>query len=299
MDCAAVLDCLNDISPIPHKYRICKELKKKANLGPEIKTCWEKVLAYGTSEEQLDTFDFDLIPKLSGKRKRGVHHESPESVPSVALPDSPPHSPVSVSSNSSLSTSSPVSQSSPLLSEVRRPDWKRNTESLNKPIDLNPVRLPGISSFSPTINEFEFSKSYQLNSSESVPFLNTPPANSCTCIHKGEEPRLSYKKYLTISSPPACLACNNKPKTTPSYEYIKSEFEKCQQALSTLAEMGYQLTPFINGRWEKTPISEWRIVPTSQLVEDSPNNYPSKRFRNSSLSSNNSFDSLILAAGIV
>ncbi|KAJ3271631.1 hypothetical protein HDV01_006501 [Terramyces sp. JEL0728] len=299
MDCAAVLDCLEGISPTPHKYRICKELKKKASLGPEIRTCWENVLAHGTSEEQLDTFDFELIQKLSVKRKRKDElRESPILAASGSFPQSPPSSDTDVAGNSD-STYSPKSRNSPMLND-RRPDWKSNAESLNKPIDTKTVKLPGISSFSSTINDFEFSKSYQLNSSESVPFLNTPTASSCTCIHKGNEPRLPYSKYLTISSPPACTLCSKIPDPNPnSYEYIKSEFDKCQRALSTLAELGYQLTPFLNGRWEKAPISEWRIVPTSQLADEPELYLPGKRFKNTSLSSTNSFDSLILAAGIV
>ncbi|KAJ3253978.1 hypothetical protein HK103_007582 [Boothiomyces macroporosus] len=288
MDCAAVLDCLTDISPIPHKYRICKELKKKASLGPEIRTCWEKVLAFGTSEEQLDSFDFDQIPKISAKRKRSESHLS-----KTVVPQSPPHSPSSAVSDSTASSPQTLASS---VNDIRHTDWKRNTESLNKPMGIKPVRLPGIASFSPIIDEFEYCRSYQLNSSESVPLWNTPPGSSCACIYKGDVPRLSFKQYLNLSSPPECNVCSKPPKSSPSYEYIKSEFEKCQAALSSLAEMGYKLTPFINGRWEKSIISEWRIVPISQLQEET---YPTKRLKKTSLSSNNSFDSLILAAGIL
>ncbi|KAI8894027.1 hypothetical protein BC833DRAFT_252280 [Globomyces pollinis-pini] len=44
MDCASVLECLYGLYPLPHKYRICKELKQKAGVGKECRQLWSDVL---------------------------------------------------------------------------------------------------------------------------------------------------------------------------------------------------------------------------------------------------------------
>lgn len=146
MDCAAVLEELKDLSPIPHKYRICKELKSRATKEFTCKDLWEQVLKKGKSEQRIDQFDFDLLPNPK-KTKETISMRS------------------------------------------------------NKPID--------------------FQKS------------DVVPINSAVA----------------------------------SRSDVQLEFIKCQNSIRALADLGYELTPLIHGKWGKSSITKWRIVPTQDISE--------------------------------
>ena len=39
--------------PLPHKYKICKDLKQKAGLGPDCKSLWQKVIDHAAKSAAI------------------------------------------------------------------------------------------------------------------------------------------------------------------------------------------------------------------------------------------------------
>jgi hypothetical protein len=72
---------------------------------------------------------------------------------------------------------------------------------------------------------------------------------------------------------------------------VQSEFLKCQDAMTSLAELGYQLIPFVGGEWKRGQITEWRIVPSHALWEEYKQHERRRRSK--------SLEHLLLAASTV
>ena len=49
---------------------------------------------------------------------------------------------------------------------------------------------------------------------------------------------------------------------------VEGELKKCREAMTNLANRGYQLSPLIDGVWRHETISEWRILPKNSDQED-------------------------------
>ena len=49
---------------------------------------------------------------------------------------------------------------------------------------------------------------------------------------------------------------------------VEGEIKKCREAMTNLANRGYQLSPFIDGVWRHETITEWRILPGSCVNGD-------------------------------
>jgi hypothetical protein len=118
-----------------------------------------------------------------------------------------------------------------------------------------------------------------------------------------------YRDYLNLSSPNACQSIDLQPPlllrsdTVNNHaEYnnyskldpvdIQQEFLKCQNSMKSLADLGYQLTPLINGRWCTNQITEWRIVRSDALSE----NVDPRDIQEENRCRSNSFENLLLAA---
>lgn len=200
MDCYQVLYELRDFKMIPHKYRLCKDIKAYARSTMELRKLWNHVLLYCETEQQVETFLFDTV----------------------------------------------------------------DLDSL-EPIDPNQLLE-------------------QVDSFESMPL----------CIPY-LEPDVKQKKVDAV------------------YNKIETEFLKCQKAMTSLAKMGYQLTPFVDGEWKKGIITEWRIVPSTELVleyeeqereairlEQEAIRLEQERLQNADKRSrSNSFENLLLAASTI
>ncbi|KAJ2997497.1 hypothetical protein HDV02_005458 [Globomyces sp. JEL0801] len=358
MDCASVLECLYGLYPLPHKYRICKELKQKAGVGKECRQLWSDVLKHGTFEDQIDQFNYDALPKLVEKpRKKSIGQDSDPGDGDDTLSDIP----------SKRRTSEPIFRNVKPKSDFRHfPNneplsWYRsdaNNSNPQKPMNTDSNAkgmhtLPGISSFKiqpsiikrtfqyPTNSDLDNSSkrsspsmplsyvpeqpknsnvkesSYQTGETQPqeqskkldpiqslssqpetsqfvfcqdikevrtddatnpIPYILSPPrsVNQCVCISS----ELDYKSIVNISSPHPCSHCqNSRPENdneksvevdyethVQELQEIEKQFLICQEAMVSLAQKGYQLTPFVDGQWVNVPITEWRIVPNEELV---------------------------------
>ncbi|KAJ3301210.1 hypothetical protein HDV03_001196 [Kappamyces sp. JEL0829] len=126
LDCAAVLRCLEGLSPLPHRYKLCKDLKAKAGLGPECRALWEKVIGQG-QETDIDTYDFDQLPNIAKKTAK----KEKENTVQVA--------PLSAKSNSSSgSTTVPVPRKS----------LEDRTEIYQGEVNQDPHRRPSVDTLS-------------------------------------------------------------------------------------------------------------------------------------------------------
>ena len=74
LDCAAVLRALEGMHPLPHKYKICKDLKQKAGIGAECRALWERVIREGGAGEarevDIEAFCFEQLPNFIPVKKR-------------------------------------------------------------------------------------------------------------------------------------------------------------------------------------------------------------------------------------
>jgi hypothetical protein len=151
MDCYQVLYELRDFKIIPHKYRLCKDLKHYSRSVEELRKLWNYIITHCYSDQQVEAFVFDTV-QLDSLDQIDPNQLLDHPMEQMLMPPSIP-------------------DPEPLL--------KKKLEPLNK---------------------------------------------------------------------------------------IESEFHKCQKAMTSLAKMGYQLTPFVDGEWKKGIITEWRIVPSNELV---------------------------------
>ena len=162
MDCAGVLEQLKELSPTPHKYRICKELKARTTKQISCKDLWLQVLKKGTSEQRIDQFDYDQLPKP-----------------------------------------------------------KKIKES----------------------NKLEFGSKI----------------DHCDSMYSNaDQSRSMYSNKLNSNAD----QWNSNVRSNMDGQI---EFVKCQNSIRALAELGYELTPLVNGKWMKSLIKKWRIVATDDL----------------------------------
>lgn len=58
------------MSPIPHKFKICKALKQKATPGPALRALWERVIQIANTESSIESYNFETLPRSVPKKKR-------------------------------------------------------------------------------------------------------------------------------------------------------------------------------------------------------------------------------------
>lgn len=82
----------------------------------------------------------------------------------------------------------------------------------------------------------------------------------CGTVKKlDDEKQGKHEDWQRYSSRLSTLATSNL--TNSEIQEIQSEFGLLQHLLTRLAKKGYQLTPWVNGKWVDQKITDWRLVP--------------------------------------
>ena len=137
------------MSPLPHKYKICKQLKQKAGLGPQCRDLWQKVLEHARKsaiestggdikESDIESFPFESLPNFN-KVKQVNDKENCN--PDVKSPSHYNQPQKRKSSDSSITYISPH-QPAPIIRD--RPTRKSSFESSYSTASLNEYFIPEI-----------------------------------------------------------------------------------------------------------------------------------------------------------